>query len=63
MSLRKAVFVVLICAGYAYAAFWTVYFVRSIVGKLLTTKAWPPLCGPKFLLGVAPQAVPIFSPY
>jgi hypothetical protein len=29
--LRKAVFVVLICAGYAYALFWSVYFVRSIV--------------------------------
>jgi hypothetical protein len=31
MSLRKAVFAVLIFAGYAYAAFWTVYFVHSIM--------------------------------
>jgi hypothetical protein len=31
MSLRKAVFVVLIVAGYAYAAFWTVYFVHGIM--------------------------------
>jgi hypothetical protein len=29
--LSKIVFIVLICAGYAYAAFWTVYFVRSIM--------------------------------
>jgi hypothetical protein len=31
MTLRKAVFVVLIGAGYAYAAFWTVYFVHGIM--------------------------------
>jgi hypothetical protein len=30
MSSKKAVFVVLICAGYVYSAFWIVYFVHSI---------------------------------
>jgi hypothetical protein len=30
MSLRKAVFIVLICAGYAYVAFWFAYFIRAI---------------------------------
>ena len=29
MSLRKAVFVALICAGFVYAAFWTLYLVRG----------------------------------
>jgi hypothetical protein len=31
MSLKKAVFAVLICAGYAYAAFWIVYLVHAIM--------------------------------
>jgi hypothetical protein len=45
MSLRKAVFVALICAGFVYAAFWSLYLVCGIVaaagrgGKLLTAKA------------------------
>ena len=30
MSFKKGVFVVLICAGYAYAAFWTAFFVSAI---------------------------------
>jgi hypothetical protein len=31
MSLRKAVFVALICVGFAYAAFSSLYLVRGIV--------------------------------
>ncbi len=31
MSLKKGVFIAVICVGYAYAVFWSVYFVRSIV--------------------------------
>jgi hypothetical protein len=27
---KRAVYIVLICAGYVYVAFWTVYFVRAI---------------------------------
>jgi hypothetical protein len=30
-QMRKAVFVVLVGAGYVYAAFWTVYFVHGIM--------------------------------
>jgi hypothetical protein len=33
MSLKKAVYVVLICAGYAYAAFWTAFFVHAIIAE------------------------------
>jgi hypothetical protein len=31
MSLKKAVYAALICAGFVYAAFWYLYLVRGIV--------------------------------
>jgi hypothetical protein len=31
MSWSKGVYIALICAGYAYVAFWVAYFVRVLV--------------------------------
>jgi hypothetical protein len=33
MSLNKTVYVVLICAAYAYVAFWTGFFVYAAVAQ------------------------------